>query len=147
VAEDLEPVVVGSGLQQAAVAAVVDCAESMAISLAIIPRTAMAEKTVLFYFALTKNLFQMASNDRLTPIQRYGIALVNDGFDMLACAQTGSDKTVAFLLPTLSKLFREEHASTTMVENQSPCTIIIVPTRKLAVQIYNEGRKVRYQIR
>uniref|UniRef100_A0A914VJP2 RNA helicase n=1 Tax=Plectus sambesii TaxID=2011161 RepID=A0A914VJP2_9BILA len=76
-----------------------------------------------------------------TPIQRQGIPLVNAGFDVMACAQTGSGKTAAFLLPILSKLLSENDLSTTLSPRQSPRALIVAPTRELATQIYNEGRK------
>jgi ATP-dependent RNA helicase RhlE len=62
-----------------------------------------------------------------TPIQEMAIPLILEGKDLLACAQTGTGKTAAFLIPILSKI-REEGG-----ENLS--TLILVPTRELAKQI------------
>jgi ATP-dependent RNA helicase RhlE len=59
-----------------------------------------------------------------TPIQEMAIPLILEGKDLLACAQTGTGKTAAFLIPILSKI-REEGG-----ENLS--TLILVPTRELA---------------
>ncbi len=64
-----------------------------------------------------------------TPIQEQTIPLIMGGNDLIACAQTGTGKTAAFVLPILSKLSeRSEHVSTIN-------TLIIVPTRELAIQI------------
>jgi superfamily II DNA/RNA helicase len=50
-----------------------------------------------------------------------------DGHDVLGCAQTGTGKTAAFLLPILHSL--------TVNPSEKIATLIIVPTRELAVQI------------
>lgn len=62
-----------------------------------------------------------------TPIQELAIPLVLEKNDLLACAQTGTGKTAAFLIPILSQIRAEE------AEQLS--TLILVPTRELAKQI------------
>ncbi len=62
-----------------------------------------------------------------TPIQEKAIPIILNGQDLLACAQTGTGKTAAFLIPILSKI-REENA-------EKLSTLILVPTRELAKQI------------
>ena len=62
-----------------------------------------------------------------TPIQTQTIPLIMDGHDVLGCAQTGTGKTAAFLLPILHSL--------TVKPSEKIATLIIVPTRELAVQI------------
>ena len=62
-----------------------------------------------------------------TPIQQQAIPLILQGKDLIACAQTGTGKTGAFLVPLLNK-FCEQHASYTRC-------LILVPTRELAKQI------------
>ncbi len=64
-----------------------------------------------------------------TPIQQQAMPLVLSGHDLIACAQTGTGKTAAFILPLLSILANRD-------ERQSNIsTLIIVPTRELAIQI------------
>ncbi|MBZ3887239.1 ATP-dependent RNA helicase DDX3Y [Sciurus carolinensis] len=74
----------------------------------------------------------------------------------MACAQTGSGKTVAFLLPILSQIYTDGpgEALKTVKENgryghrkQYPISLVLAPTRELAVQIYEEARKFSYQSR
>jgi len=62
-----------------------------------------------------------------TPIQTQTIPLIMEGHDVLGCAQTGTGKTAAFLLPILHHL--------TVNPSDKISTLIIVPTRELAVQI------------
>jgi len=62
-----------------------------------------------------------------TPIQEQIIPYIIKGVDVIGCAQTGTGKTAAYLLPILDKLIRHP------VEGIN--TIIIAPTRELAIQI------------
>lgn len=62
-----------------------------------------------------------------TPIQEKAIPLLLEGKDILACAQTGTGKTAAFLLPIINKNIAEP--------NRGIDTIILEPTRELAVQV------------
>ncbi len=62
-----------------------------------------------------------------TPIQEQTIPITMGGKDLIACAQTGTGKTAAYLLPVLSKL--ATHPS------HHVDTLIVAPTRELAVQI------------
>lgn len=64
-----------------------------------------------------------------TPVQEKVIPPIIAGKDILACAQTGTGKTAAFLLPILHRLITEPH------NTHKINSLIIVPTRELAVQI------------
>ncbi|MBN2166947.1 MAG: DEAD/DEAH box helicase [Marinilabiliaceae bacterium] len=65
--------------------------------------------------------------EKATPIQEMAIPIIKQGKDLIACAQTGTGKTAAYLLPVLNKLVVEGHNHIN--------TIILVPTRELAIQI------------
>ena len=67
--------------------------------------------------------------DKPTPIQIQAIPAIMEGRDVLGCAQTGTGKTAAFLLPILNRLCDKD------VDGHKIYTMIIVPTRELAMQI------------
>jgi superfamily II DNA/RNA helicase len=71
-----------------------------------------------------------------TLIQEKVIPVILDNRDLIACAQTGTGKTGAFVLPILNKLIgkKEIHID----------TLIIVPTRELAVQIEQQIQGFSY---
>ncbi len=62
-----------------------------------------------------------------TPIQAQAIPVIMEGKDLIACAQTGTGKTAAYLLPIIDDLV--------LNPNDGVDTIILVPTRELAIQI------------
>ena len=64
-----------------------------------------------------------------TPIQEKSIPILLQGKDLLGCAQTGTGKTAAYLLPVLNKLSEGGHP-----EDSINC-IVMAPTRELAQQI------------
>ena len=64
-----------------------------------------------------------------TPIQEQAIPLILQKKDIIACAQTGTGKTAAFLLPLLHNLQSEKH------DRNKVNAIIMLPTRELAQQI------------
>jgi len=67
---------------------------------------------------------------RPTPIQGDAIPPAMAGKDLLACAQTGSGKTAAFLLPILHRLLERPRRTTR--------ALILTPTRELAAQILED---------
>lgn len=60
-----------------------------------------------------------------TPVQEKAIPLGLEGVDILASAQTGTGKTIAYLLPLITNLLKESHSS----------ALVLAPTRELAAQI------------
>jgi Superfamily II DNA and RNA helicases len=64
------------------------------------------------------------------PIQKQAIPVVLQGRDMLGIAQTGSGKTASFVLPIL-ELMRKAAPS----KNRHVRTLVLVPTRELAIQV------------
>ncbi len=65
--------------------------------------------------------------EQATPVQEKAVPEILAGNDLIACAQTGTGKTAAFVLPVLDNL-TSDHKHETSV-------LIIVPTRELAIQI------------
>ena len=63
-----------------------------------------------------------------TPIQEQAIPIIQQGRDLIGCAQTGTGKTAAFVLPIIDRLAKQSDTNTTSV-------LIIAPTRELVVQI------------
>jgi len=74
--------------------------------------------------------------DEATPIQELVIPKILANKDIIACAQTGTGKTAAFVLPILHKLIEKPSEGTD--------TLIIVPTRELAMQINQEIQGFSY---
>ena len=66
--------------------------------------------------------------EKATPIQEQAIPIIQNGKDLIACAQTGTGKTAAFVLPILDKLTKVKQTNKVKV-------IIVAPTRELAKQI------------
>ena len=67
-----------------------------------------------------------------TPVQEQAIPAALDGQDLMVCAQTGSGKSAAFLLPTLHTLMHKK------VLNSGTRALILVPTRELARQLFKQ---------
>lgn len=78
--------------------------------------------------------------ENATPIQEQAIPLILDNKDLIACAQTGTGKTAAFLLPVLQKISDKEH------DGSKINTVIIAPTRELAMQIDNQIQGLGYYL-
>ncbi|GAB1298552.1 RNA helicase [Apodemus speciosus] len=90
------------------------------------------------------NNIAKAGYTKLTPVQKYSIPIVLAGRDLMACAQTGSGKTAAFLLPILAHMMRDGITASRFKELQEPECIIVAPTRELINQIYLEARKFSF---
>ena len=68
----------------------------------------------------------------------------------MACAQTGSGKTAAYLLPALAAVIRSGgggNAGYGAMRRATPGALVLAPTRELASQIHEEARKFAYQAR
>lgn len=70
-----------------------------------------------------------------TPIQKYSIPIILSGKDLMATAQTGSGKTVAYVLPIILKLLMDPQKLVKDRNHSEPQVVIMAPTRELAVQI------------
>ncbi len=73
-----------------------------------------------------------------TPVQEQAVPVILEGRDLIACAQTGTGKTAAFLLPILEFLHNRKRHYTS--------TLIIVPTRELAIQIDQQVQGMSYTL-
>lgn len=71
-----------------------------------------------------------------TPIQELAIPQIVDGRDVIACAQTGTGKTAAFMLPILN--FLSENPAKKWNGAQ---VLVLVPTRELAMQVADEAKR------
>lgn len=88
-------------------------------------------------FKLSKQLQKAIDNlgfEKPTPIQSKSFKVIKSGKDMVGIAQTGTGKTLAYLLPILEQLTYSDQAE--------PRILIIVPTRELVVQVTEEVKKL-----
>ncbi|KAF7206363.1 probable ATP-dependent RNA helicase DDX46 [Nothobranchius furzeri] len=77
------------------------------------------------------------SYEKPTPIQAQAIPAIMSGRDLIGIAKTGSGKTIAFLLP----MFRHIMDQRPLEEAEGPISVIMTPTRELALQITKECKK------
>ena len=70
-----------------------------------------------------------------TPVQAAAIPHALEGKDVLATAQTGTGKTLAFLIPVLEKLLRRT--------SPGIAALVLVPTRELAMQVVDQYNALR----
>ena len=82
---------------------------------------------------MTKSLapYKNKASRNQTPIQEQSIPIVFKGNDIIAKAQTGTGKTLAFLLPILQRVHTDVHQEQ---------VLIIAPTRELIKQISDEAK-------
>ena len=87
-----------------------------------------------------------------TPIQQQGIPVVLSGQDLIGCAETGTGKTAAFLLPIIQKIteaipqLRPASQGNTRDSAAKVRVLVLAPTRELAAQIeknYSELNPVK----
>ncbi|MEN2282013.1 DEAD/DEAH box helicase [Algoriphagus sp. SE2] len=74
--------------------------------------------------------------DKPTPIQEKAIPVILDNKDLIACAQTGTGKTAAFILPVLNKISKSS--------SEKINTLVLAPTRELAIQIDQQVQGFAY---
>ncbi len=70
-----------------------------------------------------------------TPVQAASIPQALTGKDVLATAQTGTGKTLAFLIPIMEQLLKDRSAGVQ--------ALVLVPTRELAIQVVDQYNKLR----
>ncbi|MGL5662947.1 MAG: DEAD/DEAH box helicase family protein, partial [Cetobacterium sp.] len=87
---------------------------------------------------VNKNIIELLSKMGIkepTDIQKEGIPPILNGKDVIAQAATGSGKTLAFIIPIIQNLGGN---------GKLPQSLIITPTRELAIQIAEECEKINY---
>ena len=101
---------------------------------------------------------ELAGYEAPTPIQKFTIPAVNDGYDIIGIAQTGSGKTAAYLVPVINKLMGKAKKLCAWRPNPAtfkpdfdqpvraePLVVIVAPNRELAIQIFDQARKFCYR--
>ena len=73
------------------------------------------------------------------PVQSGVIPLAMEGFDVIACAETGTGKTAAFLVPIVQRFLRAAP-----LHRASTRALVLAPTRELAVQIEDQVQGMTY---
>ena len=111
---------------------------------------------------IQNNLYIMKL-ETLTPIQKLSFGyLFNYGniffdkkkvsnYNLVGCAQTGSGKTLSYLIPAVSFLFNDPEGISEIKSSNNfgyvsyPLILVILPTRELAIQTYEESLKLLYK--
>ena len=79
-----------------------------------------------------------------TPVQKHSIPVMLAKRDLMSCAQTGSGKTAAYLLPIMTNILHDGIESSSFSAVQEPQALVLSPTRELAIQIFSEAKKFSY---
>ena len=72
-----------------------------------------------------------------TPIQSKAIPIASRGHDLIGCAQTGTGKTAAFVLPMLSRLLDTPRNRR---KKRPVRALVVTPTRELALQVHESAK-------
>ncbi|XP_003974349.2 probable ATP-dependent RNA helicase DDX59 [Takifugu rubripes] len=89
-----------------------------------------------FPATLNSNL-KKAGYEAPTPIQMQMVPVGLTGRDVIASADTGSGKTIAFLMPVVTRALQKPALSA-----KGPVALILTPTRELAIQIERQAKEV-----
>ena len=89
--------------------------------------------------AVLDGLYDM-NFDEATPVQELTIPIILEGKDVIACAQTGTGKTAAYVLPIINELSKGNHPADAIN------AVIMAPTRELAQQIDQQIQGFSYFI-
>ena len=81
-----------------------------------------------------QNALEELGYEKPTPIQRASFSPIRGGFDFVGIAQTGTGKTIAYLLPILQDLKYSDQ--------QHPRVLILIPTQKLVIQVVSQINKL-----
>ena len=79
-----------------------------------------------------------------TPIQSAVLPYALQGKDVIGCAETGTGKTAAYVLPVLARLIREDREAGPKRAHHATRALILAPTRELATQIDDEIQGFAY---
>jgi ATP-dependent RNA helicase DDX3X len=93
---------------------------------------------------LIKNLSKL-SFSKPTPVQKYAIPVIMASHDLMACAQTGSGKTGAYLIPIIARMIQNGPPAASRRREARPVALMLAPTRELSQQIYTEVRKFAHR--
>jgi len=86
--------------------------------------------------------------EHTTPVQTAVLPIVREGRDLIACAETGTGKTAAFVLPILERLLRQSRDAQANGGAPSPGgtrVLVLTPTRELAAQIDDDVQGFAYR--
>uniref|UniRef100_A0A0N5B548 RNA helicase n=1 Tax=Strongyloides papillosus TaxID=174720 RepID=A0A0N5B548_STREA len=92
------------------------------------------------HLSQNKTLLSMISHhnfEKPTPIQAQAIPSILSGRDVLGISQTGTGKTLAYVLPGILHILSQDERT----NDTGPVVLIVVPTRELALQVFSECRK------
>ena len=96
----------------------------------------MGFKDFKFEEALLDGLTSMGF-EQPTPVQEQAIPHIMEGKDIIACAQTGTGKTAAYILPVINDIIKD-------TDDDSVHCIVVAPTRELAIQIDQQVQGFSY---
>lgn len=103
------------------------------------------------FHEIIRNNIELSKYSKPTPVQKNSMPIISAKRDLMACAQTGSGKTAAFLVPILNLIYQGGYIANSILVNKRkkllPNALVIAPTRELALQIYEESRKFAYRSR
>src|SRR2546430_3626528 len=100
-----------------------------------LPERASARFSEMLISPYVKERLQAARFTTPTPVQAAAIPQALEGKDVLATAQTGTGKTLAFLIPVIERLLKEK--------TPGIAALVLVPTRELAMQVVDQFNKLR----
>lgn len=122
---------------------------------AVYPATYKDQVTQFSDFAISDALKQRIASLNFvtpTPVQEGAIPPALEGRDVLATAQTGTGKTLSFLIPIVERMNKPEAQTSSensapvqkapRQERRQPTTLILLPTRELAMQVEAEFMKL-----
>src|SRR5256885_3526260 len=100
-----------------------------------LPERASARFSEMLISPYVKERLAAARFTTPTPVQAAAIPQALEGKDVLATAQTGTGKTLAFLIPVIEKLLKDK--------TPGIAALVLVPTRELAMQVVDQFNKLR----